>query len=272
MADLDVCLALAVDREWSPERAKWSLLLECGTGYGIDDPAGGLAATVVVMGYQPTLSVIGMMLVSRRRSREGLGRLLMSHAVEHAGPGVCYLYATEFGRPLYEQLGFVTTDTVTKHFGHFSGDSDDDGSPPRAGRPADLDAITALDRAAFGADRGRLLSRLVTSSERFAVLERGGVVIGFGVAWRNLSVVNVGPIVAPDHDAAGRLVAGLATGHSLPVRVDVPASREDFSRWLQRHGLDGASPGPPVPLMTFEAKPLPGERSLLYAIGSQATG
>jgi GNAT superfamily N-acetyltransferase len=270
--DLDACLALAVDRQWSPERAKWTLVLECGTGYCVDDPAGGLAATVVVTSFQRDVAVIGMMLVAQRRSREGLGRRLMGRALEHSGHGVCFLYATELGQPLYEQLGFVTTDTVTKHLGRLRGPVGDDGPGLRPGRPVDLSAVTALDGAVFGADRGPLLARLITSSERFVVLEQDGAVTGYGLAWRNHNVVNAGPIVAPDRDGASRILARLAAGQSLPVRVDVPAGRDDFSRWLQGHGLGSASPAVPVPMMTFKARALPGERAFLYAIGCQATG
>ena len=44
-ADLAACVELAADRGWPPERNKLRLLFAVGEGYGIDDPAGGLAAT-----------------------------------------------------------------------------------------------------------------------------------------------------------------------------------------------------------------------------------
>src|SRR5215470_8643733 len=37
-ADLGGCVALSVDRGWSPEQAKWSLLLELAEAFGIDAP------------------------------------------------------------------------------------------------------------------------------------------------------------------------------------------------------------------------------------------
>ena len=42
-ADLGSCVALSVDRGWSPEKSKWLLLLEQAEAFGIDAPDGGLA-------------------------------------------------------------------------------------------------------------------------------------------------------------------------------------------------------------------------------------
>ncbi len=47
-ADLPACLDLAADRNWPREEHKWRLLFEVSEVYGLDDPAGGLAGTVVL--------------------------------------------------------------------------------------------------------------------------------------------------------------------------------------------------------------------------------
>src|SRR5581483_930457 len=72
-ADLDACAALAVSRDWGPERRKWSLLLEAAEPYGIDAPDGSLAGAVVLARYGPALASAGMMLVAEKFSRQGLG-------------------------------------------------------------------------------------------------------------------------------------------------------------------------------------------------------
>jgi hypothetical protein len=77
--DLGACLAPSVDREWSAEEHKWTLLLEPAEAYGVDDPSGGLAGAVVLGRYGPKLASVGMMLVASRYGRQGLGRRLMAH-------------------------------------------------------------------------------------------------------------------------------------------------------------------------------------------------
>jgi hypothetical protein len=49
-ADLAACVELAADRGWPPEQNKWRLFA-VGEAYGVDDPAGGLAAMVVLTRY-----------------------------------------------------------------------------------------------------------------------------------------------------------------------------------------------------------------------------
>src|SRR5215207_1990200 len=95
--DLDACLELAADRRWEPERRKWALLFEFGEVYGIRDPAGGLAGTVTLTRYGRDLVIVSMMLVASRFGRGGLGRRLMTHALERAGDATVYLYATSLG-------------------------------------------------------------------------------------------------------------------------------------------------------------------------------
>jgi hypothetical protein len=73
-ADLAACVELAADRGWPPERNKWRLLFAVSEAYGIDDPAGGLAAMVVLTRYGRQLAAVGTMVVASRFGRRGLGR------------------------------------------------------------------------------------------------------------------------------------------------------------------------------------------------------
>src|ERR1700689_4180670 len=108
-ADLKRCVALSLDRGWSPERAKWSLLLAASEVFGVDAPDGrGLAGAVVLTRWGPDLASVGMMLVAARYGRRGLGRALMEHLLAAAGEGaVLTLFATDIGRPLDQKPGFA---------------------------------------------------------------------------------------------------------------------------------------------------------------------
>ena len=66
-ADLKRCVALSLDRGWSAERAKWSLLLAASEVFGVEAPdGGGLAGAVVLTRWGPDLASVGMMLVAAR--------------------------------------------------------------------------------------------------------------------------------------------------------------------------------------------------------------
>ena len=58
LADLEACLALSADRGWPPEGHKWMLLLDAAEGFGIDDPDGGLAGSVVLARYGTELASV----------------------------------------------------------------------------------------------------------------------------------------------------------------------------------------------------------------------
>jgi GNAT superfamily N-acetyltransferase len=256
--DLARCVALSVDRGWSPERAKWSLLLAACEVFGIDAPDGkGLAGVVVLTRWGADYASVGMMLVAARYGRRGLGRALMEHLLRAAGDDATVtLFATDLGRPLYEKLGFEVVRRNVAFTGQFRPARDSDNSKKRGASgvvrtatEADLPAILALDRAAFGADRGRILTRLPAFADRIAVLEAaepdgqglpaGLGIAGYAAAWRSepTSAV-IGPLVAPDSEAASRLVTELAARARTSVRLDLDPDRPDLPGWANARGLE----------------------------------
>jgi GNAT superfamily N-acetyltransferase len=252
--DLRDCAALAVDRGWWPERAKWSLLLDASEAYGVDAPDGqGLAGTVVLTRWGADRAAIGMMLTASRYGGQGLGRALMEHALHAAGEGTAVsLFATDAGRPLYEKLGFKPVRRSVAFRGHFhlnpptkrSGKSGTRagaaGSPGnvRVATEADLEAILTLDRAAYGADRGRILTRLPAFAERIVVLEASDGIVGYAAAWRTEAYTMIGPLMAPDGGAATRLITELAAHSTVAVRLDLDPDRAELPGWARARGLE----------------------------------
>jgi GNAT superfamily N-acetyltransferase len=271
-ADMAACVELAADRGWPPERNKLRLLFAVGEAYGIDDPAGGLAAMVVLTRYGRQLAAVGTMVVASRFGRRGLGRRLMSHLLERAGPAVVYLGAnsSSYGRPLYQSMGFRSIDTVTRHAGRFA-------PQPHAALPgslrsasmSDREPIAALDREVFGADRRRVLTELFGFAERVLVAEDGrGALAGFAAAWRNEDDLVVGPLVAADLAVARALIAAVAAEENGSVRVDVRGCHLELASWAAARGL---LPCGSATLMVHGGD-LPGERDKLFAPVSGATG
>jgi len=296
--DLKRCLALSADRGWSPEKAKWSLLLDACEPFGVDAPDGrGLAGAVVLTRWGSDRASVGMMLVAARYGRRGLGRTLMGHLIGQAGDATVTLFATDMGRPLYEKLGFLPVRRSVSFVGTFRPGRREDNSKRRfrlrptadagagagtlagmtgaeiraetgaraataagswaaatggaatvrSATEADMAAILAVDAAAFGADRGNIVRRLPGFAERIAVLENGAGsraerITGYATAWRNgQSTTVIGPVIAPDAEAATKLIAHLAGQVRGNVRLDLDPDRPELPGWAHAHGLEPVS-------------------------------
>ncbi|HYO57881.1 GNAT family N-acetyltransferase [Archangium sp.] len=270
--DVPACLALAVKRNWPAEELKWRLVLELGTGFCMDSPEGGLAGTVIIMPYGREAAALGMMVVSPSHGRQGLGRRLMEHALEHIGPLPTLLYATEQGRPLYEKLGFVQVEEAVTHLGRLTRQPPDLAVPDtrvRAMTEADLEVVAGLDASAFGAPRRPLLHALHRLASRALVAERGGRVVGYGLAWPILESTMVGPLIAQEEPIAQVLAAALLRGHEGLVRMEIPPRFTGLSEWVAGLGLARHAWSP---MMLLHGTRAPGRREHLHAITALALG
>ena len=280
--DLRHCVRLSVDRGWLPEKAKWSLLLEASEVFGIDAPDGGdgteggdgaLAGAVVLTRYGADLASVGMMLVAARYGRLGLGRALMEHLLAEAGDATVTLFATDLGQPLYDKLGFRTIRRSAAFTGLFRADpfraepavtaaaADNSKMRTRPAAAADMASIIDVDKAAFGADRSRLLRRLPAFAGQLLVLETGRGVAGFAAAWQNHTSTVIGPVVAPDGAAARRLIGDLAAGIRGQIRLDLDPDRPELPAWAVRHGLQPAGLNA---VMAYGDRPPPGDPARLF--------
>jgi GNAT superfamily N-acetyltransferase len=235
--DLPGCVALAAARGWSPEANTWEVLFELGAVFGIREPDGEVIGTTAVTRFGGG-AAIGMVLVAERYERRGFAGRMMERALEHAGADPVCLYATEYGRPLYERLGFAVTGAVTAHIGSWRADPAASGSRPATA--ADRDAIVALDAAALGVERPALVDCLDGFAEAVRVVERDGAVVGYGAIWRRVDSVHVGPVIARDDATARTLIADLA-GPGDRLRLDLDDSRPELQSWAAERGL---APGP----------------------------
>lgn len=273
-ADLPAIIELAADRGWPPEESKWRLMFAVSEPLGVDDPAGGLAGVVVVTRYGPTLAAVGMMLVATRHGRKGLGGRLLRYALALAGEAVVYLTATDYGRPLYDRLGFRAVDSSVTYRGRLSAKpplapasvaAAPPGPPRRAGAD-DVPGLQSVDAAVFGADRGRVLRELPGFADEFLTLGRPDG--GYGAAWAKDGTRVIGPLVAPDIGGASRLIAALAAGWDGPVRLDVLGRHADLAAWALAAGLTAGS----QTALMVRGGELPGDRARLYCPVTVAIG
>ncbi|MFF2129313.1 GNAT family N-acetyltransferase [Streptomyces olivochromogenes] len=271
--DLTACADLSENRGWPREEHKWGLLLAAGTGYGIDDPDGGLVTACVVTAYgtpeRLELGAIGMVLVAERHARQGVGRRLMRHVVAEMGTTPLTLHATPHGRPLYEELGFKVTGRAESVRGHFVPGGPD---PTVATRPAtaeDLATILRLDGEVFGSDRTHVITRLPAFSDQLRVAVENGRIIGYAAAWPNMATHVVGPLIARDTETAKALIASLAAHTDRPLRTDIDVRHEDLLSWAKDHGLESTNFNA---VMTYGISELPGDWTRRFAPLTVAAG
>ncbi|MPY32709.1 GNAT family N-acetyltransferase [Streptomyces adustus] len=273
LRDLSACADLSEDRGWPREEHKWSFLLTAGTGYGIDDPDGGLVAACVVTEYgpreRPGLGAIGMVLVAERHARQGVGRRLMRRIVSTMGPTPLTLHATPNGLPLYEELGFKVTGRAEMVRGHFTPGGARPGITTRAATAADLTEILLLDEEVFGLDRTHIVTRLPAFADRLCVAVENDRIIGYAAIWPNMDTHVVGPLIARDTETAKALVSSLAAHTDRPLRTDVDVRHEELLTWLKERGLVSVAFNA---VMTYGVPQLPGDWSRRFAPVTVAAG
>jgi len=189
----------------------------------------GVAAGAV---FGATGWVGGVAVVPAAR-RAGLGGALTGAVVEFleaGGVATVLLHATALGRPVYERLGFVAEAAYLTLAGPTRPRTVLD-PPVRAGRAADLEAVLALDLAATGEDRGRLLT---------ALWPVGGLIAGDGrplgyhlpSPWRP-----GGAIVAAVPGAGLALLDAVRAAPGEDVAISVPAANPAAVAFLEAAGF-----------------------------------
>lgn len=267
IADLPRCVALSVDRDWLDTEVKWRILFGVGTVFGIEDPAGELVATVGMTSYGGKMVAVSMVLTASRYGRRGLAGRLMEHILAESQDATVFLYATTYGHPLYERLGFAVAGQISTCIGNFRPVAAIQRSRPV--RDDDLPVMLALDRQVFGADRSPLLRWLMNSGEQFRLVERDGTIVAYGAAWSNVDTRVIGPVVADDSMVATELIADLVGEWDGPIRIDVTDSHPKLVSWLTSRGLEVVNT---CDLMVYKGRSMPGDRRKLVAIVNQAHG
>ncbi|MBY5403113.1 GNAT family N-acetyltransferase (plasmid) [Rhizobium sp. Z1P35] len=263
---LEAAVALSRQAGWPHRTEDWQLALALSDGMvAVED--GRVVGTVLVTPYKCDCATINMVIVDETMRGRGLGRKLMDAALLAAGDRPLRLVATTAGLPLYQKLGFHETGTVLQHQG-LAGDI---AAPAetQAATDADLPAIAALDRLAFGADREGLLSYFTKIGE-FAVIRRDGRISGFACLRPFGRGEVIGPVVAAELGEARKLIEHfIARRPGRFLRVDT-TDETGLSPWLAEQGLAHVGGGITMtkPLIRDAADPT----ATTFALASQALG
>jgi ribosomal protein S18 acetylase RimI-like enzyme len=234
--DIDAAVGLYRSGGWGERRSFLERILanpNCQFLAGVRD--GAFVATGLATVNGP-VGWVGMIFVDPSMRSQGFGRALTEAAcarLDAAGCATQALIASEYGRPLYEKMGF----RIDAWYQMMEAPPLEDAPTPPPGttlrpmRPDDIDRVGRLDFRATGEDRRSLLGPLFESGW---LLEAGDELLGF--------VIGVSPsaaLIAPDpRDAACLLdlLRHLGRGSGTNARAAVVLGHEDAVRQLESAG------------------------------------
>lgn len=264
---LDGAVALSRAESWPHRPGDWAMVQQLSAGVAVVDGDGRVTGTTFMTPFGDDYATINMVIVDKSMRGLGMGRKLMERAFELAGKRPLRLIATKEGLPLYEKLGFVATGSIRQHQGQVAAVDRPHGIEDM--QAGDIDAVRALDRQAYAADRTALLDALLERGQ-FAVLRKGGKVDAWAVIRPFGRGEVIGPIIAPDLETARALIAYFASSREGAfLRVDT-GSETGLAPWLSEIRLAHAGGGVTMrrPLTEDAGQP----RLKAYALASQALG
>lgn len=236
------CVELVDEARWNQTADDWRTMLLLGEGFGLADPRGRLVATSLALPFESGgFGWISMVLVTESHRRRGLATRLMASATEalESRRLVAVLDATPAGREVYRALGFQDTWGIDRM--QCLAPPRLPAAPPVAVRPmtdADWEAVCALDKQAFRADRRELIAALRARLPQAAlVAEKGGRIAGFLLGRDGRLANDLGPCVADSEKTAVALLASALTAVSAPVFLDMPAQHAAVGEWLRSAGF-----------------------------------
>jgi len=212
-SDLDVAAECTAREGWASEtRQEFEGFLAYDPGGCFVAEVDGRRVGLCIATPYAEFGFVGELIVIEAMRGLGIGRRLLEHAVQYlhdCGAQTVYLDGVLAAVSLYERVGFRRVCRSLRFYGHLRAETH---SQVRAMRAEDLDAVAALDRQTFGADRRFFLKRrLSLYPELCWILERDGEIAGFIMGRRGQGQVSVGPWVArPGVERPGDLFECLA--------------------------------------------------------------
>jgi GNAT superfamily N-acetyltransferase len=184
------------------------------------------AGTATTIAYEKLFGWVGMVLVHPDMRRRGLGTALLMAGIEYLereGVAAVKLDATPMGKQLYDTIGFVDEYRLERWQGRGRVGAD----VPDALRELtgdDLEVLSVFDRPIFGADRVRVLRRLLSEPtiRTTAAFDGQGRLQGYAALRPGRLAMYLGPWVALNADTGERLWQwGRAMTGDAPLFVDV---------------------------------------------------
>jgi ribosomal protein S18 acetylase RimI-like enzyme len=237
--DIPWAMRLKDQAGWNQIEADWRRFL-------VMEPEGcfvaewdGQAAGTTVACILGSVAWIAMVLVDQKWRGRGIGKALMSHALDflvRQSVGSVRLDATALGKPLYEKLGFVVEYELARYEGIPQG-----GTETRAAEKAseqDWPQLFQFDGDITGADRTKFLNRLFSEQPEAVRMVHSGIkVVGLVAARPGTRAWQIGPCLAT-HEAGAKLLAEAANRQAGErVFIDIPVQNQAAVHIAQELGL-----------------------------------
>lgn len=262
VGDIDAAVALYRSGGWGERRSFLERILanpNCQSLAGVRD--GAIVATGLATVNGP-VGWVGMIFVDPSLRSRGFGRALTEAVcarLDAAGCATQALIASEYGRPLYEKMGF----RIDAWYQMMEAPPLEDAPTPPPGttlrpiRPDDIDRVGRLDFRATGEDRRSLLGPLSGSGW---LLEAGDELLGFLIGTPHAAA-----LIAPNPPDAAYLLdllrhLGSASGHD--VRAAVVLGREGAIQQLESSGWSRAFATPRM----LRGESIPWEPALIWGL------
>lgn len=268
-ADLEATTELSREQGWPHRPEDWAFFLEQGEGV-VAVCNGEIVGSIMGWRYGEDFASIGLVIVSNKMQRRGLGGRLMQAMLDRLEGRSVMLNATEAGLPLYQKLGFVAIGTIHQHQAVAGAMPLAELRPGERVRPSGAadDMLGELYSRAAGMDRAALFEALAGEGST-VVLTRDHVPVGFAQLRRFGHGWSIGPVVAPDAEGAKALILHwLATNSGSFCRLDVTGA-SGLSPWLGELGLPNVDN---VVTMVRGPAPATGTDATVMALPAQCLG
>jgi GNAT superfamily N-acetyltransferase len=263
--DIPEGLRLCRAAGWNQREEDWRAMLDLNPdGFVAAVSDGAVVGTGGSVRYGGSLAWVCMILVDPVARGRGIGIRIMEELLEKLkSVAVVGLDATPRGRPVYVKLGFRDARPLARFEARLSSSARPAGARPL--RHADLPAVLAWDREAFGADRGPLLRWAFDEAPEYAWCAAGaGGLLGYSFGRHGYNAEHLGPVVAHESEIARDLAtACLGRAAGRPVFIDAPSDRPEWHRALMALGF--AEQRPFTRMYRGDAKE-PGRPQELFAV------
>ena len=240
--DLGLCVGLFGLVGWGNTADDLRRMLSYEPGGCFVATMGGVGVGIVASTSYGGVGFVGNLIVRPDHRSRGIGASLMRAAIKHlldTGARPVRLDSVPRAIPLYRRLGFREEYPSLRFTG--------------AGRrlpwegvermtSADLPGVLELDRRFFGAQRGRILERVLRDFPGLCFVAREEAIVGYIMAKTGEGVYRIGPWICEP----GRPEVAESLLHRLMSEVDgqrlwagVPGVNEASAEMLKGKGFDG---------------------------------
>ncbi len=248
-ADLPAALRLSRAAGWNQTPDDWRRAMELAPeGCFARVQSDRFAGTVTTCTFGD-VGWVGMMLVDETCRRQGHGKALMQHALQHLDANnvtSIWLDATELGRPLYELLGFSAVGAITRFAGRFSTKrepaADASGRQVSPLHQAATSQLLSFDARMVGVDRARLLQTHCNRADKPVVVLQSAdaSITGYCSHRPGRLAAQIGPAAARTEAELLALLHCVLSEQAGDVFVDVADKMPEVSAWLESHGITPA--------------------------------